>query len=101
MTSADPEKFFRDLRATLDSAAELLHASAHTAGEHVTQARNDTLEGLRAAGQRLHEMEEGLLSASREKVQEADEIVRENPWWSMGAAAGLAFVLGVLVGRRR
>ena len=33
-------------------------------------------------------------------VGEADRYVRDNPWQSIGIAAGVAFVIGVLVGRR-
>lgn len=101
MSIADTEKFLQDLKATLESAEKLLHSSVHEASEHVTQAREETREKLRAAGERLCDMEQGLLSSAREKLKDADGFVHGNPWRSILATAGLAFALGVLMGRRR
>jgi ElaB/YqjD/DUF883 family membrane-anchored ribosome-binding protein len=37
---------------------------------------------------------------AREALDDADEYVRENPWQSIGVAAGIAFLVGLLAGRR-
>jgi ElaB/YqjD/DUF883 family membrane-anchored ribosome-binding protein len=37
---------------------------------------------------------------AREVAQAADEYVRENPWQSVGIAAGIGLVVGMLLARR-
>jgi ElaB/YqjD/DUF883 family membrane-anchored ribosome-binding protein len=37
---------------------------------------------------------------ARESLGEAEAYVRNNPWQSIGIAAGLAFIVGVFVSRR-
>lgn len=101
MEKAGTEKFFADLKAVVESAEELLHATAGHAGEHVASARERAQEKLRAAREHLGELEESVIADARARAQAADGYVRENPWRSIGVAAGLAFALGVLMGRRR
>jgi ElaB/YqjD/DUF883 family membrane-anchored ribosome-binding protein len=101
MDKASTEKFFSDLKSVIESAEGLLHSTAQEAGEHVAGAREKARDKLRSARERLGEMEEDLLSEAQTKAKEADGYVHENPWRAIGVAAGLAFALGVLMGRRR
>lgn len=101
MGKAGTEKFFADLKAVIESAEALLHATAGSAGEHVASARERAEEKLRAAREHLGEFEEDFLANARAKAEAADSYIHENPWRSIGVTAGLAFALGVLMGRRR
>lgn len=101
MTKCGTDKFFSDLKTVIASAEELLSSTAHEAGEHVSEAREIARDKLRAAREGLGEIEETLVSEARAKAKAADGYVHENPWRSIGVAAGLAFALGVLMGRRR
>lgn len=101
MGKVGTEKFFSDLKTVIESAEELLHSTTHEAGEQVSDAKEKARDKLRAARERLGEIEEDLVSEARAKAQAADGYVHENPWRSIGVAAGLAFALGVLMGRRR
>ena len=101
MKKVGTEKFLADLKAVVETAEALLRATAGNVGEHVASARKRAEETLRTARDRVGEMEEDLLAQARAKAQAADDYVHENPWASIGVVAGLAFALGVLVGRRR
>jgi ElaB/YqjD/DUF883 family membrane-anchored ribosome-binding protein len=101
MTKASTETFFADLKAMIESAEALLHATADSAGEHVASARERTQDKLRTAREHLGELEEDFVAAARAKAKAADSYIHENPWRSIGVVAGLAFALGVLMGRRR
>jgi ElaB/YqjD/DUF883 family membrane-anchored ribosome-binding protein len=101
MEKVGTEKFLADLKAVVESAEGLLRATAGNAGEHVASARERAQETLRTARDRVGEMEEDLLAQARDKAQAADGYVHDNPWRSIGVVAGLAFALGVLMGRRR
>jgi ElaB/YqjD/DUF883 family membrane-anchored ribosome-binding protein len=101
MRNSGTEKFFSDLKLVIESAEQLLHSTAEEASEHVTEARDKARDKLRAARERIGEMEEDLVGEARAKAKAADGYVHENPWRTIGVAAGLAFALGVLMGRRR
>ncbi len=101
MARVGTEKFFSDLKVVIESAEQLLHSTAEDAGEQVKQAHEKARDKLRAAREHLSEMQVHLLTEARAKAKAADGYVHENPWRSIGLAAGLAFALGVLMGRRR
>lgn len=101
MSSTGTEKFFSDLKTVIENAEQLLRATAEQSGEHLAEARDKTRDRLRTARERLGEIEEDLISEARARAKAADGYVHEKPWRSIGVAAGLAFALGVLMGRRR
>lgn len=101
MKTVGTDDFLNDLKAVVDSAEALLRATAGNAGEHVSDARERTEETLRAARDRLGKLESDFVEQARDKARAADRYVQDNPWRSIGVVAGLAFALGVLMGRRR
>jgi ElaB/YqjD/DUF883 family membrane-anchored ribosome-binding protein len=89
-----------DLRAVLEDAEALLTATAGQAGERIQQARERAKETVRAARERLSESQEQLTRRAREVAKDTDTYVRANPWQAVGIAAGVAFIVGLLVSRR-
>jgi ElaB/YqjD/DUF883 family membrane-anchored ribosome-binding protein len=57
-------------------------------------------ESLRQARDRLQSMEQELVAQARDAARETDRYVRQNPWQSIGIAAGVGLLIGVLIGRR-
>lgn len=94
------DRLMEDLRAVVDDADALLRATAGQAGEKIQQARTRAEETVRVARERLKDAEVDLERRAREVAQGADRYVRDNPWGAIGVAAGLAFVVGVLLSRR-
>lgn len=94
------EKLMEDLRVVLQDAESLLKATAGQASERIQEARTRAEESVRQARQRLRAVEQDLTSQAKAAVKEADHYVRENPWQSVGIAAGAAFLIGLLVGRK-
>jgi len=97
---ASTDRLMQDLAAVLEDADALLRATAGQAGEKVQQARARAEESVRQARERLEAVQEDLTLRARELAQDADKYVRENPWRAIGIAAGVAFVIGILVSRR-
>ena len=97
---ASTDRLMQDLQAVLEDADALLRATAGQAGEKVQQARARVEETVNQARERLEAAQEDIELRAREIAQEADKYVRENPWRAVGVAAGVAFVIGLLVGRR-
>lgn len=94
------EKLLADLKSVLADTEELVRLTAGEAGGRVNELRG-RLEGrLASVRAQLGETELLLRARTREAAQSADEYVREHPWQSVGAAAGISFLLGLLIGRR-
>jgi ElaB/YqjD/DUF883 family membrane-anchored ribosome-binding protein len=96
----DTAQLMEDLRVVMEDAETLLKATAGQAGERVEHARQRAEESLRAARARLAEVEGEVTMRAREAARHTDRYVHENPWGAIGIAAGVAFILGLLAGRR-
>jgi ElaB/YqjD/DUF883 family membrane-anchored ribosome-binding protein len=100
MREASADRLMSDLRAVLEDAEALLSATAGQAGERIQKARERASETVRAARERLGEAQEEVIRQAKYAAREADGYVRDNPWQAVGIAAGVAFIIGVLVSRR-
>jgi ElaB/YqjD/DUF883 family membrane-anchored ribosome-binding protein len=89
-----------DLRAVLEDAEALLSATAGQAGEKIQRARERATETVRVARERLSDAQDEVVKQARNAAKETDNYVHENPWQAVGIAAGVAFIIGVLVSRR-
>lgn len=101
MSSTTPtDRLLEDLRQVVEDTEALLRATAGQAGERAQEARGRAEESLRQARARLEGLEDEVVGRARDAAHEADRYVRDHPWQSIGIAAGVAFVLGLLVSRR-
>jgi ElaB/YqjD/DUF883 family membrane-anchored ribosome-binding protein len=89
-----------DLAAVMRDAELLMKASADQGGEKVTEARAKIRDSLEAAKSRLLEAERAARRHGEDAVIATEEYVRRNPWQSVGLAAGVGLVIGVLLARR-
>jgi ElaB/YqjD/DUF883 family membrane-anchored ribosome-binding protein len=48
----------------------------------------------------MTELEHDIAVRAREAAQKTNAYVHENPWPSIGAAAGIGLLVGLLIGRR-
>lgn len=94
------EKLMQDLKAVVNDTEELLKATANDASDRATKARVRAQESLRHAQARLSEMEQHLAERARAAAHATNQYVHENPWPSIGVAAGAGFIVGLLIGRR-
>lgn len=96
MTRKGTGNFFSELKAALEDAEALLHSTAGDIGE----ARDKARDKLREASEYMGTIERELLSEARARAKAANDFVSENPWRSIAIAGGIAFVAGLLLGRR-
>jgi ElaB/YqjD/DUF883 family membrane-anchored ribosome-binding protein len=99
-SNINTERLMADLQAVVRDTEDLLKATAGDASERAAKARAHAEESLRKARARMNEMEQHLAARAREAAQKTNEYVHENPWPSVGVAAGIGFVVGLLIGRR-
>jgi ElaB/YqjD/DUF883 family membrane-anchored ribosome-binding protein len=95
-----PDTLIEDLQGVVHDTEALLTATAGQAGEKIQAARGRAEESLRRAKARLRDVDGEALKRARALAGEADEYVRDNPWQVIGAAAGIALLLGLLASRR-
>ncbi|MCK9199589.1 MAG: DUF883 family protein [Gallionella sp.] len=95
------EKLMQDLRVVVADAEELLRATAGQAGDKVASARERIQESLATAKERLVAAEHAVVEKTKEAAKATDEYVHENPWKSVGIAAGVGLIVGMLISRNR
>ena len=99
-TAVTKEKLAEDLRIVISDAEELLRATASQAGEKVATAREKVQDSLQRVKAELAEVEDVLVEQGRQAARVADEYVRSNPWQSVGIAAGIGVIIGLLISKR-
>lgn len=98
------QKLVQDFNAVVADTERLLEALAAAGAEKGSALRTTAEKSLESARHTLEELEQGALERTRAAAKATDAYVRENPWQSVGVAAALAalvgLVLGLLMGRR-
>lgn len=97
---ASKEKLINDFKVVVADAEELLRVTASQAGEKAGELRAKLERHLADAKARLADAEAALVDQAKRIGRAADDYVHENPWRSVGIAAGLGFIVGLLIGRR-
>lgn len=100
METVTKEKLIDDLKVVAHDVEELLKATASQTGEKIAAARLRAEESLRGAQKHLFEASDEAAARARAAADAADDYVRDNPWQAVGIAAGVAFIIGYLIGRR-
>lgn len=100
VTEVNRDKLVADVKLVLADAEELLHLAAGDTTGKLADVRGRLGEKLAIARARVQEAEEAVVARTREAAKATDTYVRENPWQSVGVAAGVGFLVGLLIGRR-
>ena len=87
-------------RTFISQGEDLLKATTAEAGEVASAGRLKMEAQVANARAKLAELEGSLSERSRAAARATDRYVHENPWQSMGVAAGVGVILGLLIGRR-
>ena len=94
------EKLVTDLKVLVGDTEELLKATAGQAGEKIAVARERIQASLAVYKDKLMDAELALREKTKEAARATDEYVHDHPWQAVGVAAGVGFLLGLLVSRR-
>jgi ElaB/YqjD/DUF883 family membrane-anchored ribosome-binding protein len=100
MSRSGTERIVDDLRRVVEDAETLLRQTANLAGDGIEDARERATDSLRSARERISALEDEVLGKARDAARQTDRYVRDNPWQSVGIAAGVGLILGVLISRR-
>lgn len=99
-TDTTRDRMIADFKAVLNDAEEMLKATASQTGEKAAELRDKATEHLKRAKFRLQEEQEKVIERTKEVAGATDDYVHDHPWQAVGVAAGVGFLLGLLIGRR-
>jgi ElaB/YqjD/DUF883 family membrane-anchored ribosome-binding protein len=91
------EQLYEHLQAVIRDTEALLQATASYAGDKAEQARAKAGETLRAAKARMSDVQDEMVDRTRDYVKQGQQYVRDNPWQSIGLAAGIGLLVGALL----
>ena len=95
------EHLINDFKVAVTDAEALLKATLNTGGEKVAEIRAKAEESLGIAKARIIEAQSEVLAKTKEAAKATDTYVHENPWRSVGMAAGVGLLIGLLIGRNK
>ncbi|MCB8746936.1 DUF883 family protein [Rhodoferax sp. U2-2l] len=99
-TAAQKEKLMSDLQVVIGDAEALLRMTSDEVGEGASDLRRRIVERMNQAKAELAHLQQVAVAKVKEAGHVTDEFVHENPWKSIGIAAGVGLVIGLLISRR-
>ncbi len=100
ITTAHKEKLMTDLKLVIADAEELLKLTANQVGEKAAEMRVRMQARMEQAKSDLSDLQDMAITRAKDAGRAADVYVHDNPWRSVGIAAGVGLVLGLLISRR-
>ena len=94
------DKLIADFKVVVADAEELLKVTASQAGDKAGELREKLQAHLINAKHGLADAQAVALDKAKAAGRAADDYVHENPWRSVGIAAGACLIIGLLIGRR-
>ncbi|MFP5391264.1 MAG: YqjD family protein [Gammaproteobacteria bacterium] len=89
-----------DVKTLVRDAQSLLQAAATLTGEKADDLRKRGMDMLDVALGKASQYQGQALEKGKELAQTADVYVKDNPWRTVAAAAGVGLLVGVILGRK-
>ena len=94
------EKLINDLHQGIADSEEMLKLTADEVSAGAVQLRERVRERMNQAKAELVHLQQVTVEKAKAAGHATDEFVHQNPWKSIGIAAGLGLVVGLLISRR-
>ena len=89
-----------DVKTLVRDAQTLLTAAAALTGEKAEELRGRGMQMLDVAIGKASQAQGQAMVKGKELAQTADVYVKDNPWRTIAAAAGVGLLVGVILGRK-
>ncbi|PWF41907.1 DUF883 family protein [Massilia glaciei] len=89
-----------DVKTLVRDAQSLLTAAAALTGEKADDMRARGMAMLDTALDKAHVVQGQAIVKGKELAHTADVYVKDNPWRTIAAAAGVGLLVGVILGRK-
>ncbi|MDD1015980.1 DUF883 family protein [Pseudomonas rubra] len=89
-----------DFQALVRDTEKLLEHTATLAGDQADDLREQIHDSLLRARKTLQLTQDSVRERGEAALAATEEYVQSNPWQSIGIAAGVGFLIGLLASRR-
>jgi len=96
----DKDQLINEFKAVVADAEALIKATANTGDTQLAELRAKAEESLRIAKDKMIDIQTEVVARTKAAARATDDYVHENPWRSIGFAASLGVVVGLLISRR-
>jgi len=100
MSEINKEQFMSDIKSVLADAEDLLKQAAAATGERASELRETAMTRLKQAKEKAADAQVVVIERGKKAARATDDYVHEHPWASIGIAAGVGMVIGLLINRR-
>jgi ElaB/YqjD/DUF883 family membrane-anchored ribosome-binding protein len=94
------EQLVADIRKVMAELDELVRDSGADVGDELAELKGRLQEQVSAARETLSDLESRVSEKARDVAIAGDAYVRDHTWTSIGVAAGIGVVIGLLLNRR-
>jgi len=100
MSEINKERFMSDIKTVLSDAEDLLKQAASATGERASELRETALTRLKQAKEKAADAQVVVVERGKKAARATDDYMHEHPWASIGIAAGVGVLIGLLINRR-
>lgn len=101
MQKFDMQALVRDMNRMVADSERLVDAMAGEASDEIARARSKAEQSLKTARVHLDGSRASVLRRARTLARSTRQHVRNEPWKTLGIAAGVGLVVGLLLSRRQ
>ncbi len=94
------EQFTADFKAVVADVEALIAATANQSDEKLVELRAKAEESIRVAKAMIADLQSAMLVESKQAADAVDVYVHESPWQSVGIAAGVGLIVGLMLSHR-
>ena len=101
---AQKQALMKEVRSVLSEVESLYENSAEAGTEQAKALKEKVQNQLSKAKDQLLDLEHSVVDKAKQTAARTDELVHEQPYYAMGAAAAAGLIIGLLLGgdcRRR
>ncbi|MFZ6745582.1 DUF883 family protein [Undibacterium sp. JH2W] len=100
MLESDFKSVNKDIKVLLKDAQGLFNAAAALTGEKADEMRARGMKMVDAAMAMTQDAQASVIATGKQAVESTDTYVKEHPWSSLGAAATVGLLVGLLCSRK-
>ena len=98
--SSNQDQLLEEFQALVRDTESLLQHSASLAGEQSEELREQIRSSLGRARGTLHSAEDAIQARGKAALEATEGYVQTHPWQTIGVAAAIGLLLGMLISRR-
>ncbi len=101
MSEINKEKLMSDIKTVLSDAEDLLKQAASSTGDRAAELREKAMSRLKQAKEKAADVQVVVVEKGKKAARATDDYVHEHPWTSIGVAAGVGVLIGLLINRKK